>query len=332
MKKDASQSEIKQAYKELSRKYHPDKNGGDDAKFVEIAAAYEVLSDDEKKRNYDRFGEEGVNGQHGGHGGGGGNPFDGMFGFNMGGHRQMMRRNTETTIDVSLKSMYKGENLDLTLDMQGLCDQCAGTGSADKKTHKCNDCGGSGVRIVKIQLAPGMFQQIQTHCEKCGGRGTTIKKACGKCGGKKVMRERREYHLYIEPGSQKKFDHVYHGEADKFPDGEPGDLIVHVKESKDGNMGYRRRGNNLFRTEVITEKEATQGGWSRDVPCLDGETFINISRPAGTTVSNGEVEVLKQHGMPIQNRDDEHGDLYIKYAVILVGGNKKAGSKKKDEL
>ncbi|KAF5098755.1 hypothetical protein D0Z00_001914 [Geotrichum galactomycetum] len=145
------------------------------------------------------------------------------------------------------------------------------------------------------------------------------------------MRENRSYHLHIKPGSEKKFDHVFHGEADRVPDIESGDLIVHVTEDKSGNMGYRRKGRHLFRTEVLSEKEATSGGWKRRIPSLDGESFIDLTRASGVPVSNGEVEVLKNEGMPVLDKDDEYGNLFIKYVVILSG--KKGGKNRgKDEL
>lgn len=335
--KDATLADIKKAYKDLSRKHHPDKNGGADDKFVEIANAYEVLSDDEKRKIYDHYGEDGLKNGGGGGGGGGGhehNPFGDMFGnFFGGGGRQMRRRgpNTETTIETSLISMYRGETLDLTLNMQGICDKCDGSGSANGKVTVCNECQGHGVKIVKIQLAPGMIQQIQTTCNKCGGKGKIIAKPCSKCHGSKVMRENRTYQLYIEPGSAKYFDHVFHGEADRQPDVESGDLFVHVRESKDGNMGYRRRGKDLFRTEVLSEREAKNGGWKREIPFLDGVSNISLSRPAGTSIANGEVEKIAHKGMPILDHHGEYGSLYVKYVVILSGvGNKKG--KGQDEL
>lgn len=301
-----------------------------------------MLSDDDKRRVYDRYGEEGLKGQGGaGGGGGGGHPFGNMFGDFFGGggggHHQMRQRgpNTETSIETTLQTMYKGENLDLQVNMQGLCDQCDGSGSADGKMHTCSDCQGHGIKIVQIQLAPGMVQQVQTTCNKCGGKGSTIAKPCGKCRGTKVMRENRKYYLYIEPGSAKYFDHKYPGEADKFPNMESGDLFVHVRESKTGNMGYRRRGKDLFRVEVLSETEASDGGWTREIPFLDGESNVTLTRKPGQTVANGEVQKIKHKGMPILHQEGQYGDLYIEYVVILQGvpNNKKKGGKKgKDEL
>jgi DnaJ-related protein SCJ1 len=172
-------------------------------------------------------------------------------------------------------------------------------------------------------LAPGMFQQIQTTCDACHGTGRTIVNPCPVCHGSKVVREDRDYNVVIDPGSPKNFDHRIHGEADQSPDWEAGDLIIHVQESREDNMGYRRRGNNLFRKEVLSAKEALRGGWNRSIPFLDGTTNIQLSRKVGSAVMNGEVETIKGKGMPQLRDHGKFGDLYIEYLVILPGGKKK---------
>lgn len=284
---------------------------------MEISQAYEVLSDDEKRSNYDQFGEEGVNGQRGGHAGHGGgfNPFQQMFNQQRGPQRGP---NTEATVEVSLKDLYNGKSIPFNFNLQASCSSCKGTGSADGKFVKCSRCQGHGAVIMEVQLAPGMIQRIQQTCPKCQGKKEQILNACKKCRGAKVVREPKTLVFDLEPGSPREFEHVFHGEADKHPDMEAGDLILKVRESKKDNWGYRRRGSSLFRTEVLTQKEALKGGWSRDIPCLDGETNINISRKRGEKVFPGEVEVLEGHGLPIHDSDD-FGDLFIEYIVILKG-------------
>uniref|UniRef100_A0A060TFG4 ARAD1D15180p n=1 Tax=Blastobotrys adeninivorans TaxID=409370 RepID=A0A060TFG4_BLAAD len=342
--RDASEKDIKKAYRRLSREYHPDKNPGNDEaaqKFVEIAGAYEVLSDKEQRAIYDRYGEDGLKNQgRGGHHGDMKNAFDmfrSFFGgghpFGAGGRRVQRGPDVQTTLECDLKTMYEGGTIDFSLNLQGVCDECDGTGSADGKEHTCDVCGGQGIRIVRHQLAPGMFQQIQTPCDKCGGKGKVISHPCKVCGGAKVVREERQYHVYVEPGSAQKFEHRIPGEADMSPDWETGDLLVHVVEARRGNMGYRRKGRNLFRTEVLSMKEALKGGWSRSIPFIDGSSKVNLTRNSGVPVSNGEVERIKGWGMPPEpehdhehdhhhSKHDKYGDLYIDYVVIPAGGKK----------
>lgn len=291
---------------------------------MEISQAYEVLSDDEKRSNYDRFGEEGVNGNPGGGPGGGGHggfdPFQHMFGQQRRQQQQRQRGpNTESTLEISLKDAYNGRSIPLKFNMMASCNQCKGSGSADGKFVNCNQCHGKGIVIMEVQLAPGMVQRIQQTCPKCQGQRHLIANPCKKCHGAKVVREGKTLVLDVEPGVPREFEHVFHGEADKQPGLEQGDLVMKLRESKKDNWGYRRRGQNLFRTEMLTEEEALKGGWSRDIPCLDGETTIRLARKRGQKVMPGEVEVLAGHGMPILESDDEHGDLYVEYVVVFKG-------------
>lgn len=337
--KDASIKDIKKAYRNLSREYHPDKNPGDEKaeqKFIEIAGAYEVLSDEEQRQKYDRYGEEGLKGGMGG-GGRGGHPgnmnhaFD-MFQHFFGGHgfgAQQHRRgqDLQAHIEVTLQDQFKGTTVPLTFDLQGICDECDGTGSADGKAHKCPDCQGAGFRVMRQQLAPGMVQQIQVPCDKCRGTGNQITTPCSICKGNRVIRENRSYKVAVEAGSPKRSVHKFRGEADQSPDYDAGDLIINISEAKHGNMGYRRRGRHLFRKEVLSAKEALNGGWKRAIPYLDGKSTIDITRKAGQKVLNGHIDIIKGKGMPKfhahgQGHDQPQGDLYIEYVVVLPAGSK----------
>ncbi|CDK28407.1 unnamed protein product [Kuraishia capsulata CBS 1993] len=339
--KNADDKEVKKAYRAMSKKYHPDKNNGDEDtnhKFIEVGEAYEVLSDPKKRKLYDQYGVEGVKNGGGGGGGGGGqyDPFD-MFShfFGGGGHGggggQGKRRGNDASvsIDFTLKQFYNGETTDFTVRMQSVCSKCDGTGSQDKKTQTCHVCHGSGRVRIKRQLAPGMIQQQDIPCQQCGGKGSVVKHKCTTCQGNAVVREERTYPLHLQQGAPRNSVEIIQGEADKSPDWVAGDLHVVMGEKPDGNLGYRRVGINLYRTEVLSFKEATHGGWTRKIPFLDNyDPSITLSREAGKMVQSGEVETIKGKGMPKHNNEDEHGDLFIEYVVVFPGGGKTV----KDEL
>jgi DnaJ-related protein SCJ1 len=343
--KGASEKEIKSAYRNLSKKYHPDKNPGDDEahqKFIEIGEAYEVLSDDEKRQTYDKFGYDAI--KNGGQGGGsqgsgfggfggfgGFDPFGDAFGFNRQRQGKPKGRNTDVAIGITLREFYSGTDIGFKVQMQNICSDCEGTGSKDGKTHRCSDCNGSGVKVVKRQLAPGMFQQMQTTCDKCNGKGKTFAHKCASCHGHGVRRGDREYNVYVEPGTKRNHIHVLQGEGDHSPDWISGDLQVIWNERSQENLGYRRRGNDLYRTEPLTLRESLVGGWEHEMEFFD-EDNLTLARPLGHSVVNGEVEIIKGKGMPIPDRHDEFGDLIVEYVVIIPGGVKDKAKFLKDEL
>lgn len=335
--RSASEKEIKSAYRALSKKFHPDKNTGDEAhqRFIEIGEAYEVLGDAEKKSTYDRFGAEGLKGghqhqqhqqQHGF------NPFGDLFGFGRQQQRGKPRGgDTDVGLSVTLREFFQGADVSFSVEMQNVCEHCAGTGSSDGQTHQCGTCGGSGVRVVKHQLAPGMFQQMQTTCETCRGKGKTFKHKCAQCAGHGVVRMQRSYSIYVEPGTMRNHRHVLHGEGDHSPDWTAGDLRIQIGEKNEHNLGYRRRGNSLYRTEPLTLKESLLGGWAREIAFLDDET-LTLHRPAGHSIMDGEIEVVKHKGMPSVDHHDEFGDLYVEYVVVMPGGINDKAKYLRDEL
>ncbi|KAK9471797.1 uncharacterized protein V1510DRAFT_426573 [Dipodascopsis tothii] len=325
--RSASEKDIKRAYRQLSKKYHPDKNPGDDTaqtKFVELAEAYEVLSDKSKRDIYDRYGEEGLKQQSGG-GGGQRDPFD-MFSrfFGGQGHFRGARRgpNMETQLQVPLTTIYKGVNEDLTVDVQAICEHCGGSGSADGEQHACSTCSGRGMRLISRQLGAGMVQRIQIACDACGGTGRVIAHPCKHCGGQKVVRESRTHAVHVNKGCPRGARVLFENEADESPDWEAGDLYVEIVENPDGtgNLGYRRRGHDLFRREVLSLREALSGGWSREIPFLDG-TNLTVSRKAGVAVQSGERQIIRGKGMP-KWQQPGYGNLVIEYVVVMPGNKK----------
>ncbi|KAG5419764.1 SCJ1 [Candida metapsilosis] len=352
--KSASDKEIKSAYRQLTLKYHPDKNPGDEEahdKFIEIGEAYEVLSDATKRKNYDTFGDP--NGQpqqphfdfgdmFGQFFGGGGHA--GGAGGGRGGQPQVKRGN-DANVDVhlSLKDFYRGKLVAFDVAMQNDCHECDGTGSRDKQRHTCDKCQGTGTIIVQHQLAPGFSQQIRMACDVCGGSGKTVKHACKSCNGEGVVRGPRHYDVHLERGQNRDSSIRLEGEGDKNPQWVPGDLIVRFREKFVESWGYRRIGHNLYRTEVLSLKEALQGGWERHVPFLgdddedDEYKEVVLKRGKGESVMDGQIEIVKGYGMPLVTDHDEEerfGDLFVEYKVVIPGGGdtKSKGGIKKDEL
>lgn len=340
--KHASEKDIKRAYRTLSKKYHPDKNPGNDEakkKFVEVAEAYEALSDQESRKIYDQYGHEGLKQrQQGGGGGQHHDPFD-LFSrfFGGGGHhghgQQRRGPDMEVRVGVPLKDFYNGHTTEFQLERQEICDECEGTGSADGQVDTCTQCNGHGVQIKKHMLAPGIFQQVQVNCDACGGKGKTIKHKCPVCSGSRVVRKVNTHHLVIEKGTPKGTKIRYEGEADQSPDYVAGDLHVTLVEKEasldednelrvDGTF-FRRKEHDLYWKEVLSLREAWMGSWTRNLTHMDGH-IVELKRERGQVVQPGHIERVPGEGMPKWHEDGDSvyhttkfGDLVVEYTVVL---------------
>ncbi|KAK0204788.1 hypothetical protein DFS33DRAFT_1322819 [Desarmillaria ectypa] len=314
--KSASDKDIRHAYKKLSRKFHPDKNKDPDAedRFVDIAHAYEVLSDPTKRQIYDRHGEEGLKAHEGGQGQA--NPFDVFSSFFGGGHPSSQVRRGPTSVtefEVDLADMYTGQSIDFMIKKRILCDHCRGSGAAtDGDIHTCSGCGGSGVKLVKQQIFPGMFAQSQTTCNECGGRGKVIARKCPHCDGHKVMDHTAHYTLEVTPGMPEGHEVVFEGEGDESPDWEAGDVVLRVRSRK-SKGGWRRKETSLYWKETIGIDEALLG-FDRNLTHLDGH-IVRLQRKSVT--QPGFVEVIEGEGMPRFENRHLHGDLFVEYNVVL---------------
>ncbi|EFY88988.1 DnaJ- protein scj1 [Metarhizium acridum] len=341
--KQATDKQLKTAYKKLAVRFHPDKHGGDEEahrRLVEISEAYEVLSDAGLRDIYDRHGHEGVlQHKNGGQGGGGfHDPFD-LFSRFFGGHghfghssQEPRGHNVDVKMKISLRDFYNGATTEFQWNRQHICETCEGTGSADGQVDTCSVCGGHGVRIVKQQLAPGMFQQMQMRCDACGGRGKSIKNKCPVCNGQRVERKPTTVTLKVERGAARDSKVVYENEADESPDWVAGDLVVTLAEKepapednpdKVDGVYFRRKGDDLYWTEVLSLREAWMGGWTRNITHLDSH-IVRLGRTRGQVVQSGHVETIPGEGMPKWHEDGESpdhqhefGNLYVTYEVIL---------------
>lgn len=342
--KSCNDRDLKRAYRTLSKKYHPDKATGDESKFLEVTEAYEALSDPTTRKIYDQYGHEGLANHKRGGGQQAHNPFDLFSQFFGGGGRQQqgVRRgpDMEVKLSVPLRDFYTGREVPFSLEKQQICDTCSGSGSADGQVDTCSKCSGRGVIIQKHMLAPGMFQQVQMHCDACGGQGKTIKKPCKTCNGQKVVRKPINLVADIEPGMPKGHRLVFENEADEHPDHVAGNLNVvlaeltpHIdmeetdearKHRTDGTF-FRRKGLDLYRKEVLSLREAWMGEWTRNLTHLDGHV-VQLSRKRGEVVQPGHVETVSGEGMPVWHEGhvhehdehyETHGRLFVEYSVIL---------------
>ncbi|GAA5944873.1 hypothetical protein JCM1841_002071 [Sporobolomyces salmonicolor] len=321
--KDVSEKELKKAYRvrhtlneKLSKQYHPDKNPDEEAKakFLEVSRSFEVLSDPEKRKTYDRYGEEGLKQRE--NGGGGGDPFDVFrraFGFGGGGQQGQRRgQNMLAEIEVDLKAMYQGDSIKFSIARKAICEQCEGTGArSDKDIVECPTCEGRGIRLVRHQLGPGIFQQVQMHCDRCGGRGKAIKHLCPLCKGHRIVDAQSDLILHIDRGMPEGAEVVFEGEADESPDWVAGDVVVKVRSKKEKG-GFIRKESNLYWKEPISAAEALLG-FKHTVKGLDGHDIV-LSRTGVT--QPGFVDVIQGEGMPIYHLSG-HGDLFVEYQVVL---------------
>ncbi|KAI8142736.1 hypothetical protein BJV82DRAFT_614098 [Fennellomyces sp. T-0311] len=320
--RDAPKSQIKKHYKKLSRVYHPDKNPGNkeaEAKFMELSAAYEVLSDDEKRGIYDRYGEEGLEQHKNGGGGGFHNPFD-MFaqffgGGGFGGRGQEQERrgpDMQVELEVTLEDLFNGASIEVDISKQTVCDHCHGSGARrSEDIQTCPTCQGRGVTVTRVQLGPGMVQQFQQTCNKCGGKGKTIRAVCPACGGRKVQRSNEQYTIHIEKGMRDGQTTVLDQEADEYPDAIPGDVIFTVSTMP--HPIFDRQGDNLYTTQHISLIEALVG-FEKTLKHLD-DSVVTLKRDGVTQY--GFVQTVKGAGMPHFDNPSRQGDLFVEYKVIF---------------
>jgi chaperone protein DnaJ len=324
LKKDAGQNEIKKAYYKLSKKYHPDKNPGDkeaEEKFKEIAEAYSVLSDPEKKQIYDKYGKSGLQqGQ--------GSQFDPMdifsqffgnsgmadfFGSNNNQRRQEMykTRNITAALNMDLKDLYIGKVIKRKVTHERLCKECEGTGSKNKvKPFKCDSCRGSGMQTIMSRQ--GFMTSIQQiPCNKCKGTGEMVdSNKCSRCNGNRTISEEKILEINIPPGTINGEKFVFEGESDHLPGTIPGDIIFIVQEKKHDT--FERIGSDLYCSKTITLNEALCG----TNITIDVFGIKTVSFNVTDIISPKMTVQLQNEGFPIRNSKNK-GSLFIKFEVVF---------------
>jgi molecular chaperone DnaJ len=321
--KKASQDEIKKAYRKLARQYHPDtnKDSAAEERFKEVSEAYDVLSDPEKRKKYDRgglFAGTGPFSAGGAAGGAGGAADFGSFSdilsgiFNAGGGRGTRTRpaaergrDLETTVSLSFEQAVEGAQVPVSVATHSACPTCRGTG-AEPGTQPvvCPVCHGRGVE----SQGQGLFS-ITRPCERCGGSGTVIEKPCHTCHGQGRMRELKKYRVNIPAGVKDGSRIRLAGKGEAGLRGGPsGDLFVVTQVSE--SPVFKTKGDNLEVEVPITVAEAL-GGADVEVPTLHGTKKLRV--PPGT--KHGTVQRLRGEGPAVPGGNGKKGDLHYRFVI-----------------
>ena len=330
--KNATDEEIKKAYRKKAIQYHPDKNPGDkvaEEKFKEAAEAYEVLSDKDKRARYDQFGHAGMNGAGGFSGGGmnmddifsmfgdifgGHSGFGGFSGFSgrSGGRAAHVHRGSDLRVRVklTLKEIANGCEKKIKVNKFVACSHCGGTGGKDThSTSTCPTCGGAGY-VTKVQRTFLGNMQTQITCPTCGGEGTVIKDKCPYCNGEGVVRQEEIINISIPAGVAEGMQLSMQGKGNAGRrGGVPGDLLVVIEEEQ--NPELIRDGNNLVYNLLLDLPTAVLGG-AVEIPTIDGKVKVKIEK--GT--QPGKVLRLRGKGLPDVNRYGT-GDLLVNIGIYI---------------
>lgn len=303
--KNATASELKASFKKLSRLYHPDRQAGKsdtekkeaEEMFKDINHAYEVLSDPEKRSNYDQFGTE--NPQQGGFGGfpgfpgfGGFNPFG--FDFNPFGNNRRPRtvergKDIQIKVKISVEELFTGVNKKIKYNRLVRCINCHGTGGSGVKL--CPECNGSGFKMEQKQIAPGSFSITQTPCKRCNGTGQIVEHKCPTCGGDGLVKESTTVEINVEMGTAHNtaIRMSGYGAETKTKGGVPGDLIAIVQYDFLDNENYEvyAKDNKIYVAEhIYIPYYDMLLGCSCDINLPTGDPYhlyIDPCTPEGTT-------------------------------------------------
>lgn len=333
---DASQTDIKKAYRKLVMQYHPDNNKDNpeaETTFKKINAAYEVLSDPEKRARYDQFGSAEGGGQFDGFGGMNvgdlfGDLFAQVFGGGMGFGGQSRNPNApqqgssiELQIEVTLLDAAQGVSRVVEIPRWETCKTCGGNGSKPGTSPKtCGACGGTGQVQTQQRTMFGSFVSIGA-CGACGGKGKTIDEKCSECAGKGQTRKKHNVEVKVPPGVETGTRLRIGGEGDAGINGGPnGDLYLAIRVKPD-NV-FERDGGDIHRRLYINYPQAVLGTVADVETLIDGVEKLNI--PAGTT--HGTKFKIKERGIPRLRGARGRGDLYVH---VMIDIPKKLNDKEK---
>lgn len=337
VERGASPDDIKKAYRRLAKELHPDRNPDKDAeqRFKEVNEAYDILSDEQKRAAYDRFGRAAVDGSGGGAGPFGGfgfgnfgasfaDVFDDLFGEfggrQRGGPNARMRgADMRYNLEISLEDAYYGRTMQIRVPANAECDVCHGSGAAENsRPTPCPTCNGIG----RVRAQQGFFT-IKRTCPGCNGAGQIIKNPCKNCGGAGRVQKEKSLAVAIPAGVEDGTRIRLAGEGEAGMRGGPaGDLYIFLAVTP--HRLFQRDGKNLYVRAPIPMVTAALGG-AIEVPSLDGGR-AKVAVPEGT--QSGRQFRLKGKGMPSMRQGDSSGDLYV-HAVVETPMNL---SKQQQEL
>lgn len=324
VEKNASKEDIKKAFHKLAHTYHPDKKGGDEAKFKEVNEAYQTLSDEQKRAQYDQFGSAGPQMGGGGFdgfdfsnfGGGfnqGGFEFDigDMFGEMFGGGRRRGKprgNDLQTSLSLTFKESIFGVEKEIKVTKPSTCSTCKGNGATPgTKVETCSTCNGSGsVRNIQRTIL-GSIATTQT-CTKCHGAGTIPKDPCTTCKGTGVVRDTRTITLTVPAGIENGETLRLSGMGEAIQGGTSGDLYVRINVTPHAHI--QRRGNDLYMPFDIKLTDALLGA-QYAVETLDGSMPIAIQ--PGTKI--GSTITIKDKGVPISK--SKRGNFIVQLNIKL---------------
>ncbi|MGN0483564.1 MAG: molecular chaperone DnaJ [Lachnospiraceae bacterium] len=328
--RSADDATIKKAYRKLAKKYHPDANPGDkeaEVKFKEASEAYAVLSDPDKRRQYDQFGHAAFDGGAGGAGGGFdfsgmdmGDIFGDIFGDFFGGGRRsqsngpMKGANIRTSVRVSFEEAVFGCEKEIELVLKDTCKTCNGTGAKPGTSPEtCPKCGGKGKVVYSQQSLFGMMQNVQT-CPDCNGTGKIVREKCSDCRGTGYISSKKKIKVTIPAG-------IDNGQSVRIREkGEPGvnggprgDLLVEVVVSS--HPIFQRQDMNLYSTVPLTYAQAALGG-EIIIDTIDGKVSYEV-KPG--TATDTRIR-FKGKGVPSLRNKNVRGDHYVTFVVQVPTG------------
>ena len=341
VERNATDQDIKRAYRRLAKKYHPDVNPGDkeaEAKFKEASEAYAVLSDEEKRAKYDQFGHsafEGAGGGDGGFGGFGGfgdmgDIFGDIFGDLFGGGSGRRTKNgptrgqdVQSSLDITFTEAAFGCKKNVELWVFDNCDQCNGTGAkAGTKPETCPNCHGSGQMRVQQQTMFGAMTSVRT-CSTCGGTGKIIKEKCTRCNGGGRIKVKKTFEVNIPAGIDTGQSIRMSGKGEPGAQGGPnGDLFITVTIRP--HPFFSRQGYDVYCSVPISFAQAALGD-ELEIPTIDGKAQYTIEEGTQT----GTRFRLRGKGIPYLRNSNQRGDQYV---TVNVEVPKKLNDKQKELL